>query len=183
MSGARALSKQEHIQVKSNFNKLRDKCLYVLGISTGYRISELLSISVYDVLNKDYVKVSKKNIKGKTESRESVLNNEAKECIREYLAERDTKADGPLFISRQGGNKPISRMQAHRILRDSFSKSGLTGSLSSHSCRKSYALNIYEKSNHDLLLVQKALAHSSIMTTVKYLPVNQDKLNRIILEE
>ena len=185
MAGARSLTQDEHLKVKESFDTLRNKCLYLLGKNTGFRISELLSITIEQVLNKDYVKVMRRNTKGKIESREVILNKEAKEAILNYISSLPSvNSNAPLFVSRNGGGlKQLSRFMGAKILKDAFHLAGLQGTTTSHSMRKSYALNIYNKSGHDLLLVQRALGHSNINTTIRYLPVDQDKLNSIILDE
>ena len=185
MSGARALSKDEHLKLKESFASLRNKCLYILGKNTGFRISELLSITIGQVYKKDFVKVARKNVKGQSESREVILNKEAKEAISEYLNSLESlNMNGPLFVSRNGsGMKSLSRIMAHKVFKQAFEQAGLTGSLSTHSCRKSYAMKIYEASQHDLIMTSRALGHKRLATTINYLPVNQDKLNSIILEE
>lgn len=183
MSGARNLTNEEHLKVKQSFESLRNRCLYVLGKCTGFRISELLSISVSQVYNTDYLKVARKNVKGKSQSREVILNKEAKEAISEYLNSLEfIDVNAPLFVSREGGGlKPLTRFRGHQILKKAFEESNLEGSLSSHSMRKSFAMNVYEKSGRDLILTSKALGHANISTTINYLPVNQSKLNAIIL--
>lgn len=184
MAGARALSKEEHLKVKESFTTLRNKCLYLLGKNTGFRLSELLCIYVRDVYKKDYVKVQRKNLKGKTESREVVLNKEAKIAIEEYLNSLDIiDLDSPLFISRKFKNESIKRSMAHKILKQAFKEANLQGSVSSHTMRKSFSLNVYEKSGNDLVLTSKALGHRWIATTMKYLPVNQERLDNIIKDE
>lgn len=180
---SRALTKEEHLKVKDLFTSLRNKCLYILGKNTGFRISELLCISIQDVKNKDFVKVTRKNMKGKTESREVILNREAKESINEYLNSFDSNLNGPLFKSREGHLKPITRFMASKILKNAFNAAKLQGTCTTHSMRKSWAMNVYEGSNHDLIMVSKGLGHKNLSTTIKYLPVNQDKLNKIILGE
>lgn len=183
MSGARPIPPNKHIDIQDHLTSLRDKCLYVLGHSTGFRITELLSIKVKDVLNGDHVKVERKHTKGQTQSREMLITKAAKHAITEYLTEAHLDPGHYLFRSRKGVNEPISRVQAYRILKSAFIKSGLEGSYSTHSMRKSYAVNIYKKSNHDIVLTQKLLGHTSILNTVKYLPVDEEALAALLKDE
>lgn len=177
----RPLNKIEYAQAKSRLNKLRDKCLLVLGSNTGFRISELLSIKIKDVYKKDRVKVNRNYMKGKIESREIFLNKEVQECINEYLSSIDSiDLDSPLFVSRQGENKPMHRTRAHQILKEAFQ--GMGGTVASHSMRKSFAKNIHAKLGNDIVKTSKALGHSSIITTVKYLNVFDDEINEAVME-
>jgi len=52
--------------------------------------------------------------------------------------------------------------------------------ISTHSFRKLFAHNIHERSNHNLVLVQEALLHSSINTTRMYLGVASSELSDIL---
>ena len=49
MAGCRPLSEYEIYQVLSVLKNKRNKLLFILGIRTGFRISELLSLTVKDV--------------------------------------------------------------------------------------------------------------------------------------
>ena len=72
MIGCRPLSDAEIEVVSGSFTgkyALRDRALYLLGIYSGYRISELLSIRVKDVVQYgelvERVTVQRKSMKGK----------------------------------------------------------------------------------------------------------------------
>jgi integrase len=47
--------------------------------------------------------------------------------------------------------------------------------------RKSFATAVYKRSNHDILLTQKALGHASLVNTVKYLSADQSAVDAAIL--
>lgn len=185
MAGCRSLNENEITLVKNNLDILRNKVMFILGVKSGFRITELLSLCIKDVstdgISNDRVKVSRKSMKGKTSSREVLLHNEAKQVVKEYL---DTlgfySPNDPLFKSRQGENKPITRNQAWLILKEAYKEAGIQGSTGTHSARKSFARNVYEASGHDLALTQKAIGHSSVTTTIKYLDIKQDEVDDII---
>ncbi len=174
------LTEEQYKNVKDQLNNPRDYLLFVLGYRTGFRISEILSLKVIDVLHST-IKVSRKNMKGKTQSREVAIHSELANAIKAYLSTIKYDNTTPLFESRQGG--AIGRHMAHQILKRSYIAAGLTGSgWATHSMRKSYAKNIYKKSNNNLVLLQKALKHKDIVTTVKYLNVFQDEIDALTLE-
>ena len=52
--------------------------------------------------------------------------------------------------------------------------------VSSHSWRKMYCLQIYEKSGNDLVAVQQAMLHSSLAVTQRYLNRRSEKLESIL---
>jgi site-specific recombinase XerD len=184
MSGSRALTNEEHELVIKSFTRRRDECLYILHSDTGFRISEMLIPLVKDVYQKDYLTVTRKNMKGKIESRTVKLTKRSKESISLYLASwKELDMNAPLFISRQGDNKAIGRVRVHQIYKAAYKELNLQGKVSTHSNRKRSAEYVYEKSGHDILLTLKWLGHSSVLTTMKYLPVNQKRLDKIMDEE
>ena len=83
-----------------------------------------------------------------------------------------TENDRPLFPSRNGGGrKPLSRRNAHDVLKVAFESAGLNGHLATHSLRKSFAQRMDEQTG-DIFAVQEMLGHRSVATTQKYLGVN-----------
>lgn len=180
MSGCRSLNNNEIQQVLAQLNNVRDKALFILGVKTGFRISELLSLKVNDVVQAgqilDRIKVAKSNTKGKNKSREVVLHPQAKEA----LALLDlTNPDTALFSKKDGTS--LSRHGAHKLLKIAYSKAGLTGALATHSMRKSFAKRVYSNLKHDLLATRDALGHSSITNTISYLETNQTAIDAAVL--
>ena len=49
-----------------------------------------------------------------------------------------------------------------------------------HSFRKYYATDIYNKNNHDIALVQKLLQHGSAATTQRYINISEEKVENAI---
>ena len=186
MNGCRSLTDPEIQLILTKLETKRDKALFVLGLKTGFRISELLSLTweqVYSGQVLDRVKVRKCNTKGRKASRDVVLHPLAKEAILAYAShakEFRSELTGPLFKSRTGCQS-ITRYQAHKILKKAYHLAGLTGHVATHSMRKSFAKKVYQNLKYDLLATRDALGHSSITNTIKYLEVNQDAVDAAIL--
>lgn len=188
MKGARAFTDEEIISIISELETLRDRCMFRLTCATGLRISETLSLSIGSVVQHgqvaDYVKVERKNTKGKQESKILPLSNGAKEAIELHLKSigsiESLVLTQPLFKSRKTG-KAITRFRAHTILKDAFKSLGLQGSVSSHSCRKFFAHKVHKAFNNDILKTQSALCHRSLSSTAQYLSVNKEEVEQVIL--
>ena len=105
------------------------------------------------------------------------LNTSIMDVLVPYIA--DKSDDEYLFASRKGG-KPISRIQAYRIIKDASKKCGLKD-IATHSMRKSFGYNVYEKTK-DIALVQQLLNHSSPAISLRYIGITQDKLDNIYEE-
>lgn len=209
MKGARAVTRDVIRAMLSKTKSTRDILLITLGFSTGYRISELLSICIKDVMSKDFVVSSHITVKGlntKTGVGRSVfLNTDSREAIVAHvnsrIAERVVKISNrkgadrvvgksiqelrrmamdeiinePLFDSRKlnkDGSKRLGREQAYKILKDLFAQVGETGNVSTHTLRKTFAAYIYESCGKKIEVVQAALGHASISSTIAYLAIH-----------
>lgn len=188
MAGALPLTDEEFETVLNNLKNTRDKCLFALGINTGYRITELLSIKLSDVYKDGIIlnrlKIARRNIKAHLQSRDIPLNRYSQYAIQTYVQECGPfSPDDYLFQSRKGENRAISRIQAHNILHDAFTKSNLYTSYSTHTMRKTFAHFIYKSSGNDLIATQMSLGHADITTTIKYLNLKQQIIDDLILNK
>ena len=194
LSGCRPLTDEEIEKVKECFEGryvLRDKALFIVGLKTGYRISELLSLRVRDVLGPkgeiaDYVTVERRNVKKKTQGRTVPLHPEAKEALKAWLDEMERrgllKPDVPVFLSQKKGEiRALDKRSAWRILKNAFRKAGLSGKLATHTLRKTFARKVHEALGRDLFATQIALGHKNIATTVRYLSTSVETINQAIL--
>lgn len=186
MSGCRALTPTEIQLVISKLVSSRDKALFVLGVRSGLRISELLSLTIGDVYRSgrvlDVIRVARKNTKGKAGSRTIPLHRECRDALYAHCLRLKDDASLPLFQSRNGEAKPISRFQAHAILKTAYEAGGLRGpGLACHTMRKSFSEKVYAALGHDLVATSAALGHKDIRNTVRYLEPNKAKVAAAIL--
>lgn len=175
MIGSKPMSGQEVKMILSKLTNLRDKTLVILGIKTGYRIGELLSLTVDSVVQygkiRDEITVERKSMKGKHKSRSVVLHDEAKKALIEM---------GVLEMNPKDRLFPISKVRVHNILKAAVEKGKIEGKVSSHSFRKTFAKKIYHALGKDLVKTQKALGHESINSTVSYLSFEQSEIDNAI---
>jgi integrase len=167
----------------------RNKALFVLGCKTGFRISELLSLTVGDVWQHgqflERVAVQRQHMKGKGQGRSVPLHLEAKATLAVWLMEMNRAGsvtpDTSLFLSRKGGNRPLRRGQAGHILRQAYAANALTGMIGCHGMRKSFGQKVYIASGRDLRATQHAMGHKSPASTAAYLAVDEQAIDAIIL--
>lgn len=186
MSGCRPLSEQEIDSILLNLPSQRDKLLFILGIKTGFRISELLSLRISDVYQNGQVvprlRIVKSNLKGKTRTREVPLHPAAYTAIRDFVNSGvAVDLSAPLFAAYRGVRRPITRFQGHSILKKAICASGLSGKLGTHSMRKTFAEKVYRGLDHDIFATSRALGHSCIRNTVRYLTIDQQRIDQAIL--
>ena len=186
MKGTRPLSNAEIRKVSGYFNgtfAVRNRTLFVLGVSTGGRISELLALKVADVWQNAAAVTDLlfdlNIVKGGEVSRAVPVNVDGRtaiEAIIDWHVERygNIDVERALFPSRQGSGA-MNRRTAHAVLKVAFEAAGLNGKLATHSMRKSFAQRLYEETG-DIFAVQEVLGHKSVATTQAYLGVNYASL-------
>lgn len=198
MAGCRALTDDEVKAVRKSFRGVyakRNDALFVLGIKAGFRISELLSLQVKQVWQfgkiVDRVEVPRRHMKGgkagKASSRSVPLHPEARAALSVWLERLQRQMGGELppetyvFKSRTGENRPISRVQAWRILHAVYTEHQLPGKVACHTLRKTFAMRVHAYYHGDLLKTQKALGHVNINSTIKYLALDEAEVDAGIL--
>ena len=189
------MSTTEPIKSKDQVQKLydyflkkkqyRNYLLVALGANTALRISDILDIKWSDVY--DFTKHEYKNhlrlIEKKTRKEKSIaINNKVKKSLsifRSYLGAVDSKSY--LFSNnRKHDPKPISRMQAYRIIKEAAKAVGLHGNISCHSLRKTYGYHVWQAGIQPPLIMQ-IYNHSDYEMTKKYLGITQDEVDKIYL--
>ena len=184
MKGTRPLDNDEIRRVSAAFTgtfEVRNRGLFMLGVSTGGRISELLSLCIGDVYQNQKpvtdLLYSKSVVKGGEVSRAVPVNVDGRDAIEALIDWHREKyatltPSRPLFPSRnKKGSVAVNRQSAHDMLKAAFMAAGLNGKIATHSLRKSFAQRVYEQSG-DIYLVQALLGHRSVATTQKYIGVS-----------
>ena len=158
----------------------RDELLFCFGIYTGLRISDILTVKVNDVLGKDhFFIIEQKTKKAKQRSKKYTVRKRIP-IIKKLQRLISNYCDGLrgadyLFKSRQGKNKPITRVRAYDILREAAHNCELK-EIGTHTLRKTFGYLVYHKNDKDVALLQDIFGHSSQYITLKYIGVNQDAI-------
>ena len=201
MAACKPLNKQEISLMLETFTgraAIRNVALLTIGIQLGFRISELLSLRVADVLLRgrirDSVTVGKSRTKGQRSARTVPLGPEAKQCVERLLTllRKQGRFDmnAPLFQGQKRKGRAITRAHAAHVLRAAADKAGIPGQVGTHSLRKTFAHNTH---NHlsaqqrngvrvdPLIAVSRALGHRSLQSTASYLPFAEQCISEAIL--
>lgn len=152
----------DYLRLKSD----RDALLFMFGIYSGLRISDIIKLRVRDVKGKDRVAV--KETKTGKEKILKINPMLRKEIATYIIGKKDYEV---LFKSTRGINKPISRQQAYNIINSAGKHFGLEH-IGTHTMRKTFGFHIYRKTK-DITLVQKLLNHSSPEFTLAYIGMTQ----------
>jgi integrase len=192
----RALTENEQTAILTALGASRDRLLFLAGIFTGFRIGELLSLRVGQVWHgcgpAREITVMRQNLKGgagqmrrRVRSRTVAVHPTLQAAIEGHIRltypDQIPPPDDFLFRSRKGLNKPISPAHAYDIITCAAKVAGNAARVGTHSMRKTFAKSIFDLSGHNLVLTQRALGHSSILTTGKYLESTTEDVTTAIM--
>lgn len=154
---------------------VRDCIMFLLGIYTALRISDILKLRVKDLKNKNEFSIKEKKTK---KARMIALNPALKRELKKYLQD---KPDNEYVIkSRVGKNRPITRERAYAILREAADEFGLDA-IGTHTLRKTFGYHLYKKTK-DVALLQSIFNHADPSYTLRYIGITQDSMNDAIIK-
>ncbi|MBD8138523.1 site-specific integrase [Bacillus sp. AFS026049] len=139
----------------------RDYILFLLGISTGLRVTDLLSLKIKDIEGKMEVIIKE----GKTKKPRMIQLNSICNELAAYIA----TIDGEWLFPSRKGDKPISKIQAYRQLNKAADMVDIEG-VGTHTMRKTFGYWHYKRSKN-LAELQMILNHSHPVITLKYIGV------------
>jgi integrase len=154
----------------------RNYILFVTGIYSGLRISDILRIKI-GILKGTHFTVRE----GKTgKQRRIKITPELKRELQWYIDGRDDEEY--LVQSRQktrGGNpRPISRSMAYKVLRK-VAKTFKLEEIGCHTLRKTFGYHFYVQTRNIALLME-IFNHSSEKITLRYIGINQDIMDQAL---
>lgn len=168
----RDYEKLERMKRMLRENSERDYVLFLTGLYTALRISDILRIRVGDVKN-DYLNIREQKT---SKLRRVYLHQELKRALKSYIADQEPYIF--LFKSREGENRAITRARAYGVLNDVAKEVGID-SIGTHSMRKTFGYWVY-KDTKDVAALQKLFNHSSPEETLRYIGIEQDNVDILI---
>ena len=158
--------------------------LITIGIYTGLRISDILSLRWSDLLNKDSLGITEMKTK---KFRIVSLNHQLQEIVsRIYKTQKISNPDTLIFLNRWG-TKAIRTQYVNSTLKKLFIKYKVTKDgtgISAHSLRKSFGRRIWEvnqNSEKSLVILSEVLKHASVATTKIYLGIREEEISEVYL--
>ncbi|MGX5632668.1 site-specific integrase [Bacillus thuringiensis] len=173
MNFVQPLRDPEQIQQIKEYLKeknARNYILFVMGINTGLRISDILKLKVGDLKGSHISMREMKTGKQKRIQITAALKRE----LRWFNENRED--DEYLLKSRQGKNRSIGRSMAYKILSGAAAEFGLD-EIGTHTLRKTYGYHMYMQTKNIALLME-IFNHSSEKVTLRYIGVNQDAMDK-----
>lgn len=163
---------------KNDFLRARDLAIVFTFLTTGMRLSELVSINVSDIEN-DHFKIVGKGNKERT----IYLTENALKLIHHYLRVRKEYLNelyiDALFISTR--KQRISNRAVQSTIEKYLRKAGFDTSVySTHKLRHTAATLMYKYGNVDIRALKDILGHTSISTTQIYTHLEDEDLKKAI---
>lgn len=180
-SNERVKDIQDYLKCKN----YRDYVLFTVGITTGYRAGDLVTLRVRDIKEalrrKEFIvyegkKMNSKNIREKNKKPRIVeIRPKLADILKDYI--KNKKDYEYIFQSRKGNNQHIGVQAVSNILKEAGEYFYLND-ISAHSMRKTYAYKIYIESDKDIVAVKELLGHSSIEETKLYIGLDKEKYHQ-----
>jgi len=167
------LSKEEVKAILEAPTNLKHRAMLSLIYACGLRRSELLNLTLKDVLS-DRNLIFVRQSKGKKD-RMVPISLKIIEMLREYYKAYKPKT---WLFEGQFPNTKYSEKSLENVLKQSLAKAKITKKVSLHWLRHSYATHLLE-SGTDLRYIQELLGHSSSRTTELYTHVSTRNLQQI----
>ena len=164
---------------------LRDHAIIELLYSTGARVSEIVGIDIDDFAQSDIEgnPITTLKLRGKGSKERIVpLGSFAKNALDEYLVRirpnllsksKSARVETAFFLNQRGSR--LSRQSAWQMISDAADATGLSGKVSPHVFRHSYATHLLD-GGADIRVVQELLGHASVTTTQIYTLITIDKV-------
>jgi integrase len=172
---------------KSLISKLeRDQeykfCLLIsIGVFTGLRISDLLTLKYSDLFDKEILILKEK----KTDKHRSIkINADLQEILKRIVKSMELEDLNQLIFLNRYGTKAINKSYVNVKLKELFRKYNvrIDGNISSHTFRKTLGRRVMEKndySNQYLILLSELFNHSSPTITRRYLGIRDKEIHDI----
>lgn len=166
--------------------RYRDLLLFVVGINSALRISDLLQLRISHFVDEhNHIRrrfAIKEEKRGKRQ--EVVINDSIREALDEYLSAYPgvaSDSDNHVFFNSKANNfrEPIKRGQAWKFITRICRDIGLRGNFGTHSLRKTWGYHA-RMNGVDLALIMYKLNHASLAYTKRYLGITDDELEEVV---
>jgi integrase/recombinase XerD len=162
---------------------IRDRALLELLYGSGARVSEVVNLDLSDIhhIANETMEIQTIKLRGKGgKDRIVPLGSYANAALSDYLtrvrpnlARKSTKPTAALFLNQRGTR--LSRQSAWQFVLNSAKAAGVSGKVSPHVFRHSYATHLLD-GGADIRVVQELLGHASVTTTQIYTLITIDKV-------
>jgi len=182
--------KKKITQIKNQLEgakRYRDLLLFVVGINSALRISDLLPLRVGNFIDKDGETLERFLIREEKRDKRNVvvINDSIRDALDKYKEAYPQAVEKlshfVFFSSKRSGpdyTRPLPRVQAWRLISEMCHTVSLGGNYGTHTLRKTWGYQA-RQSGVPLELIMAKLNHSNIAMTKRYLGITDAELQAI----
>jgi len=149
---------------------LRNLCLMRVMLDAGLRASEALKLTVFDI---DWRSGKLKVVEGKGKKDRILWVNEDCLILLQQWREKRPAKSNLLFTTLDGS--PIDDRYLRRMVKRYGVKAAIAKDVHPHTLRHTFATDLYSQTKN-IRMVQKALGHSDLATTMIYTHIVDDEM-------
>ena len=157
-------------------------CLLIsIGVFTGLRMSDLLTLKYSDLLNSETFYIKEK----KTQKQRSIkVNKDLKEIVSRIVQKSKVNDLEQLIFINKYGTKSIDKSYVNVKLKEIIKlyRIRLEGNVSTHTFRKTLGRRVMEVnnySNESLILLMDLFGHSSMSITKRYIGIREQEIHNV----
>lgn len=157
--------------LRRNKNAERDVFLFLIGINSGLRMSDIVKLQKKDVISSKNPRI----VEQKTGKTRILYLSSLQELIQDYT--KDLEPEDYLFPSTKGGHLEVNTVyqmfQKVAALLD-------RDDIGTHTLRKTFGYHYYKKTK-DVATLMEIFGHSSEKITKRYIGINEDEISETLL--
>lgn len=155
--------------------------LISIGVFTGLRISDLLTLKYSDLIGNDVLRITEKKTK---KVRSIKINKDLKDIVERIVSKMKVSELNTLIFLNRFGTKSIDKSYVNVRLKEIFSRYRIKvgGNVSTHTFRKTLGRRVMEVnnySNESLVLLMELFGHSSMSITKRYLGIREQEIHDV----
>ena len=157
--------------LRRNKNADRDVFLFLIGINSGLRMSDIVKLQKKDIISSKNPRIVEK----KTGKTRILYLSSLQDLIQDYT--KDLEPEDYLFPSTKGGHLEVNTVY------QMFQKvAKLLGrdDIGTHTLRKTFGYHYYKKTK-DVATLMEIFGHSSEKITKRYIGINEDEISETLL--
>lgn len=163
----------------------RNKLLFIIGLNSSLRVSDLSNLKWNFFLNtdltfKDFDKLQPKKTKKTGKFVTFFFNGAVRKIITWYINEYPIEDINDYLFKSRKGDGHLTEIAIGRILKNAADEVGIDKNICSHSLRKSFGYHVYhnaEDKNNALIILQTIFNHSSPTVTSRYIGLTDDEVS------
>ncbi len=164
-------------------DKVRDLCIFTLGINTNLRASDILKIKVCQVSNVKVGEHFRVREQKTQKDRDITMNKNVYDAIQNLLASMSNVEGGDFLFRSRKGHQALCVPYLNGMVKGWCKEINLKGNYGSHTLRKTFGYIHRTVFNTDIPTLMTMFNHSTQRQTLKYLGIQPNEIKDAYLRE